>query len=520
MCAGRYLAVLLLVCYALFSTPLFAQENSGWRISPENINIQMGTDRPLQLLDDSAQELDKAAWAVDNPDLAEIQIEDGITVLHPKAVGTVVVTATLGEETRTRTIKIWSALRPIPPGSTNWGLHPIGREIGDFPAVPTPTGPDIYSLEQTSKGETYLRATRNDGIQVWTWKMPEQTHDVQLVCGDWTGGALISADRGDAFTLYTIGKDRKLRWKHTFRGVRKSHAYNLQHLVHIVSQSPDGTVTTLSGLDEMSGNLKFTLTLPASHEHEKNLKQEGAGFVCTPGTSAKAVKTDVSRVYVNMDSYAYIAFRQSEWTLDGERCKPGSVLESQAVTFTRDDKIVLWQIHPDGTYVSFVVEENKPKQLYSAPVNLTYPTTALLTDNMNGTLIPIRMSHSLARENVGDTPDEFIYRVNQEGELLYRLPLPNYPGALHDEVVIASDELGFATRGGVLIAFNVSDGKELWRWDSDTDDVSVLAALADGSCLVQTPTQVIDVWSPTRAKVYMSGKAMLGWQGQVYRKHN
>lgn len=134
MCAGRYLAVLLLVCYALFSTPLFAQENSGWRISPENINIQMGTDRPLQLLDDSAQELDKAAWAVDNPDLAEIQIEDGITVLHPKAVGTVVVTATLGEETRTRTIKIWSALRPIPPGSTNWGLHPIGREIGDFPA--------------------------------------------------------------------------------------------------------------------------------------------------------------------------------------------------------------------------------------------------------------------------------------------------------------------------------------------------------------------------------------------------
>ena len=92
---------------------------------------------------------------------------------------------------------------------------------------------------------------------------------------------------------------------------------------------------------------------------------------------------------------------------------------------------------------------------------------------------------------------------------MYRLPLPNYPGALHDEVVIASDELGFATRGGFLIAFNVSEGKELWRWDSDTDDVSVLAALADDSCLVQTPTHVIDVWSPTRAKVDMSGKAML-----------
>lgn len=141
------------------------------------------------------------------------------------------------------------------------------------------------------------------------------------------------------------------------------------------------------------------------------------------------------------------------------------------------------------------------KEAYSAPVDITYPTTALLTDNMNGTLIPIRTLHTTASKNTGDAPDEFIYRVNRKGELLYRLSLPNYPGALHDEVVIANNELGFATRGGVLIAFNVSEGKELWRWNSDTDDVSVLAALADGSCLVQTPTQVIDVWSPTGADI-------------------
>ena len=124
----------------------------------------------------------------------------------------------------------------------------------------------------------------------------------------------------------------------------------------------------------------------------------------------------------------------------------------EEATLARDDKIVLWQIHPDGTYVSFVVEENKLEQAYSAPVNVTYPTTALLTDNMNGTLIPIRISHALAKESIDEAPDEYIYRVNQNGEL----------------VVITSDELGFATRGGFLIAFNVSEGKELWRWDSDT----------------------------------------------------
>jgi len=519
MSRARTVSLFVLGFFSVFSFPSLAQEDTGWRISPEKVNIQMGSDRPLQLLDDSAQELHGAVWTVNNPNLAEIREEEGLAVLHSKGVGTVVVSATLGQETRTREIKIWSALRPLPLGTTNWGLHPIGREVGDLPAVPTPDGPEIYSLEQTEKGDTYLRADRHDGIQVWTWKMPEQTHDVALVCGDWTGGALISADRGDGFTLYTVDKEGTLRWQHTFEGARKSHAYNLEHLVHIVSQSQGGTVTTITGLDEISGNVQFTLTVPASHQNDKNLRAEGAGFVCATGGSSKAVTTDISRIIVNMDSLAYVAFRQSEWSLDAGNCKIGSVVDRQAVTLTRDDKIMLWQIHPDGTYVSFTVEANKLKQSYGAPVNITYPTPSLLTDNMNGTLIPMRTSHVLSAENLGDQPDEYIYRVNPDGELVYRLPLPKYPGVLHDDVVIGNDELGFATRGGVLIAFNVREGKELWRWDSNTDDISVSAALADGSCLVQTPTEAVDVWSPTKVKVYMSGKAMLSWKG-VYRKHN
>ena len=180
----------------------------------------------------------------------------------------------------------------------------------------------------------------------------------------------------------------------------------------------------------------------------------------------------------------------------------------------------LWQIHPDGTYLTFVVEANKLTQPLSAPMSVASPTGAIVTDNMNGTLVPVRLSHNVLPENISEPADELIYRVNQDGEVVYKLPLPKYSGPLQDEMVIGSDELGFATRGTRLIAFNVRDGKELWQWDSNSENISVLAALADGSCLVQTPTEVVDVWSPTKAKVYMSGKAMLGWQGQVFRKHN
>jgi outer membrane protein assembly factor BamB len=547
MSAGRHVAIFLLGFFAISSELLFAQDNSAgsqegqptiqqevapevapeevapqdslWRISPEKINIQLGNDRALQLLDDSAQELKGATWSLDNPDLAEIRVEDGLIVVHPKAVGTVVVTATLGEETRTREIKIWSALRPLPIGTTKYGLHPIGREIGDIPAVPG-DGPTMFSLEQTESGLTYLRAGRVDGIQLWTWLMPETAHDVELVCGDWMGGALVSANYEDHFTLYTVGKDGKLRWKHSFAGIRKGHAYNLQHLVHILSQSADGTVTTLTALDEESGAVKFQLRPPASHESEKNVKQDGSKVVCATGLATNVMRTIVSRISVNMDGYAYFAFTQNEWTLDGGKCTPGEVMDPHTLNFTRDERLILWQVHPDGTYHSIPVEATKLTQQLSAPTSVASPTGAIVTDNMNGTLIPVRMSHNVMPENTTDPADEFIYRVNQDGEVVYKLPLPKYVGPLRDEMVIGSDELGFATRGGMLIAFNVRDGKELWQWDSKTNDISVLAALADGSCLVQTPTDAVKVESSTKAKIVLHGKLLLGWDGQAYRKHN
>ncbi len=517
---SRFRTTVLIWFFAFFVSCVgFTQVESGWRIAPENLNLQLGNDRALQLLDDSAQELEGATWSVDNPDLAELREENGYMVLHPKALGTVVVTATLGEETRTREIKIWSALRPLPAGTIGWSGHPIGREIGDLPAVPG-DGPTLYSLEQTESGKTYLRANREDGIQLWTWLMPETVHDVELVCGDWMGGALISASREDSFTLYTVGKDGQTRWKHTFSGIRKGHAYNLKHLVHILSQSADGTQTIVTGIDEESGALRFELKLPPSGEIQKNARRSGANVTCAAGTVRNPLRTIVSRLFVNMDGNAYVAFTQSEWRLDGGKCISESAIEPSTLNLVRDDRLLLWQIHPDGTHQDTEVEADKLTQALSAPMNIAAPTGALLTDNMNGTLIPVRLAHSLTTANASDSADEFIYRVNDQGELVYKLAMPKYSGTLHDEIVIGSDELGFATRGGTLIAFNVRDGKDLWQWDSQTEEISVIAALAGGSCLVQTPTAALKVESSTKARVLIQGKVMVGWNGQVYRKHN
>ncbi|MGB8522918.1 MAG: hypothetical protein WCD43_08130 [Candidatus Acidiferrales bacterium] len=102
-------------------------------------------------------------------------------------------------------------------------------------------------------GSTYLRD--------WAWLMPEKTYDVELVCGDWLGGAEISGNRKD-------------------------------------------TSADLAVFDEGQGAEKFELRIPESYENRINVRRAGLKFVCTSEAVSTPVAAAVSRVYVNMDGYA------------------------------------------------------------------------------------------------------------------------------------------------------------------------------------------------------------------------
>jgi hypothetical protein len=122
------------------------------------------------------------------------------------------------------------------------------------------------------------------------------------------------------------------------------------------------------------------------------------------------------------------------------------------------------------------------------------------------------MKKSLSR------PSEFVYRVDPEGKVLYRVPLPSYQGAIHDGMVLGENNVGFTTRGTKLIAFDVNSGRELWRWDGGVSGIEVFAALADGGCLVQSPQALINVHSAHEAQEMFKGHAIIDWRGQIYRK--
>jgi outer membrane protein assembly factor BamB len=149
------------------------------------------------------------------------------------------------------------------------------------------------------------------------------------------------------------------------------------------------------------------------------------------------------------------------------------------------------------------------------------PTGAIIPDGTDGLLLSVHMPRDLDTAGRTVAGDEFIYRIDGDGNLVYKLLLPKYTGSLHDEMVLGQgNRVAFATRGGVLIAFEVQTGKELWRWDSDTPGISVFAALASGDCLVQTSTALVEVHDSANSKELMRGKFMIDWQGRMYRKHN
>lgn len=53
----------------------------------------------------------------------------------------------------------------------------------------------------------------------------------------------------------------------------------------------------------------------------------------------------------------------------------------------------------------------------------------------------------------------------------------------------------------MLIAFNVRDGSEIWRWDSGIPEIKINMATGGGGCLVDTPAGLVLVEDGVRKQI-------------------
>src|SRR5258708_15591905 len=110
--------LLFTILIALSLSQGYSFQSADWRIAPERINILVGDERTLQVLDDSAQEIPHVEWFINDPSLATVNEQDGRLTLRAIKPGTVRVTAVVNGERRSLDVPIWTDPSQIPPGST------------------------------------------------------------------------------------------------------------------------------------------------------------------------------------------------------------------------------------------------------------------------------------------------------------------------------------------------------------------------------------------------------------------
>jgi len=135
--------------------------------------------------------------------------------------------------------------------------------------------------------------------------MPVDGRDVELVCGDWLGGAVISVTTLSGYAVYAVGKDGTERWRSDANGVRRGLAISTEGMVYLLSRSIDGAFVTVAGIDEQSGAKSFEHRLPVSLERYTNVRLQDGSFICSATEDSRIAPTEVSRLFVNMDGYAY-----------------------------------------------------------------------------------------------------------------------------------------------------------------------------------------------------------------------
>jgi plastocyanin len=140
-------------------------------VSPATVTMGVGDSHSFCAFDIEGKTVTSTAeWSVSDSEVAQLAGERDPTITA-KQLGTVTVRARIGSQYAEASVKV-AEMDKIPPGTILWSIPPIpgyhGKQI--VQAVPTATGPDLYSIEENASGQSLIRALTSDGRQLWMKK--------------------------------------------------------------------------------------------------------------------------------------------------------------------------------------------------------------------------------------------------------------------------------------------------------------------------------------------------------------
>lgn len=144
------------------------------QVTPAVANVVVGGTQQFTAVDNLGRPRSDATWTASDSNVATITT-DSSPILTGVAGGQVMLTANVDGVTAQAQVTI-SSLASFPDGTVLWATPPVaGFTPLEFDyAVPTRTGPAVYSLQSSSDGtQTLVQALTYDGQQIWQNTLPK-----------------------------------------------------------------------------------------------------------------------------------------------------------------------------------------------------------------------------------------------------------------------------------------------------------------------------------------------------------
>lgn len=483
----------------LFGVSSFAQPRSAVpSIQPAEVLIGIGQSQVFQLLDNDGQEI-PGDWAISDPSLAEINLQNGRVKVTTKAVGHAFLTAG-GSQAE---LDIRESTVSMPLTEPRWILHATD---GQFTRVvwswklTVGSASDVdgtvdlhfpaFFYEDRGARSSHIRAIREDGLEAWRWPRLPSAGEPRLVCGDTYGGVLFSVGNPESRVLINLDSKGRERWRASAPGFRGAMTYNVSGGFFFMLDDPGTNSVRLVGLDSHTGKQTLSYEISPSRETTRNLALRDGQLICASGKETiNPLPIFHSGLMTGPEGRSYLMYSERSIVADGGACKDGAVIDLRNVHIVAVQRLVAADIHTDGQVTTQAIEENRTEgSAATKPLIAVFPTGDLIVgdgDTGTGNFVAVRRVTSYWGSKNPSRVEGMEYRVSSDREVLYRMPVVGPADDKHTITLLGEDRIGFTSRGKFLVAFNQDTGQEKWRWQAKSGFVVLHAALKDSKVLVR-----------------------------------
>ncbi len=466
------------------------------QITPASINILVGGTQQFTAVDNLGRPRSDAAWTVSNTNVATIT-PDSSPILRAIAPGQVTLTANTGSASAQVQVTI-SPGGPVATGTVLWSapLVPGYSPLQMVQAMPSPTGPNVYSIQSTNNGlQTLVQAFTADGQQMWQTILPTVNTNSMA---DGFGGLIVTENNN-------------------------CDGPNPMSVVDL-----DGETGT--AMWQVTGQSSCTVNPP-----QIAIRQDGGVVLSAPGNTSGFPELTV---------------------LDGPTGQPISYPQVPESTYTDQFGNTLSGYSPIGTpivdsdgtaYVEYEVRQIDYATVVSATVSLlkiapdgtvtTIPLSST-TNNSNlfpGTVVPDGQGGVVATWVISPAsayapPPPHPYQaahVTSGGMNVYDMPVPVAPQRviigtdglpLALPIVIDENAAGYVSYGPDTVSFDLNSGALAWDHQTNPQStLSVMAALSGGGAtVIDSQNGVVQLDSggnPSQATGALPSVPQYSWDG-------